>query len=139
MTTLGRPAECAADLLPAGPIGAERRRVHAPLPEHQPLEAQPLEFRDRRLRGDVRLARPVVEPPQVAPDRPLRPADPVMAAVLVEIRVEARDDVEPALEGEPEALRPSVASVAMWTRSGWNASIARRTAPNGGSGKNSSL
>ena len=93
---LRRPAQRAADLEPPGPVRPEQRAIHATLPQDQPLETEPLQLADRRLRRDIRLPRAIVKPSEVTPDQPACPADPVMAGVLVEIGMEARDDVQPA-------------------------------------------
>ena len=47
-----------------------------------------------------------MKPAQVTPDQPLAPTDLVMAAVLVEIGMETRDDGQPASQGEPEDAQP---------------------------------
>jgi 4-amino-4-deoxy-L-arabinose transferase-like glycosyltransferase len=83
------PAQRLAHLLASRPVGTKERAVHAPRPEYQPLEAQGLEAFDRGYGRDVSLLRPIVKPAEIAPYRPLGPADAVMAGVLVEVGVEA--------------------------------------------------
>jgi 4-amino-4-deoxy-L-arabinose transferase-like glycosyltransferase len=95
-------AEGSTHLVPPGSIRPEERAIDTPLPQHHPLESAILEVLDRRLGRYVGLSRAVVEPSQVAPDDPPRPAEPVMMAVLVEVGVEARDDVQPPRERESE-------------------------------------
>ncbi len=74
----------------AGSIGAEDMAVHPARPEHQPLEPAAMQVVDRPPRGDIGFPRPIVEPPEVSPDRPPCPTNPVVPAVLVEIGVKAR-------------------------------------------------
>ncbi len=96
------PAEALAHLLSPRAIGAEEGAVHTSRPEDQPLEAQLLKLLDRGSGGDVGLPGAVVKPAEIAPDRPSGPADPVMAAVLVEVGVEARDGCDPAAKHVPQ-------------------------------------
>ena len=85
------PAQRLAHLPASRPVGTEEGAVHPPRPEHQPLEAKGFKALDRGQRRNVGLPRPVVKPAQIAPDRPVGPADPVVAAVLVEVGVKAGD------------------------------------------------
>jgi len=85
------PAQRLAHLLASWPVGTEEGAVDTPRPEHQPLETKGLEALDRGQRRNVGLPCPVVKPAQIAPDRPVGPADPVVAAVLVKVGVKAGD------------------------------------------------
>lgn len=85
------PAQRLAHLLASWPVGTEEGAVDTPRPEHQPLETKGLKALDRGQRWNVGLPCPVVKPAQIAPDRPVGPADPVVAAVLVEVGVKAGD------------------------------------------------
>ncbi len=101
------PAQRPAHLLASRPVGTEEGAVDTPRPEHQPLEAKGLEALDRGQRRNVGFPRPVVKPAQIAPDRPVGPADPVVAAVLVEVGVKAGDRDQLAAEcmaqhGQPQ-------------------------------------
>ena len=99
------PTEGPADLVAGRPIGPEHRRVYSPLPEDQALKTRSLQLRDRRPRWHVRLARAVVEPSKVSLDHPTGPPNAIMPTVLVEVGVEARDDIEPALHRESQGAQ----------------------------------
>jgi 4-amino-4-deoxy-L-arabinose transferase-like glycosyltransferase len=102
------PAQRLAHLQASRPVGTEEGAVDTPRPEHQPLETKGLKALDRGQRRNVGLPCPVVKPAQIAPDRPVGPADPVVAAVLVEVGVKAggRDHLAAeymAQNGQPQS------------------------------------
>src|SRR5262249_5462523 len=99
---LGRPTERAADSATSDPPGPKQRAFNSSFPQNQALKSQTFELADRGDRWDVRFACPVVEPAEIAPNQASRPADSVMAAVLVKIGMKARDDRQPAPQGESE-------------------------------------
>ena len=83
-------------------IGPEKCGVDSAGPEHEPLEVPPRQVINRRARGDVGLERAIVKPAEILPDDRLRPAHAVMRAVLVEVRVEARDGRQLSRQDVPQ-------------------------------------
>jgi 4-amino-4-deoxy-L-arabinose transferase-like glycosyltransferase len=101
-----RPAERLAHALSSRPVRTEESCVDTPGPEHHALETESFQALDGGERGNVGLARSIVEPPQVTPDRSARPADAVVPAILIEVGVKARYRNQLAAQHMPQHGQP---------------------------------